>query len=107
MQRWPLEGMTDGAPPRADLQVGLGKVRNGARGRVPAAKAERPLSVQSRDLRGDAGQRARRADSGHLPERGELLPGDPFPPFAVRGGGGIRVAHCADPARAGRYLPVA
>ena len=42
-----------------------------ARGRVPAAKAERPLSVQSRDLRGDAGQRARRAESGHsvLPRR--------------------------------------
>jgi hypothetical protein len=31
----------------------------------PRAKAERPLSVQSRDLRGDAGQRARRAVSGH------------------------------------------
>ena len=29
----------------------------------PAAKAERPLSVQSTDLRGDAGQRARRAES--------------------------------------------
>src|ERR1700720_1901556 len=28
-----------------------------------AAKAERPLSVQSRDLRGHAGQGARRADS--------------------------------------------
>ncbi len=39
--------------------------RFGERRRVPAAKAERPLSVQSRDLRGDAGQRARRADSGH------------------------------------------
>src|SRR6476659_3843179 len=41
----------------------------GAEGRVPAAKAERPLSVQSRDLRGDAGQRARRADSGRSPSR--------------------------------------
>jgi hypothetical protein len=39
--------------------------RNGARGRVPAAKAERPLSVQSTDLRGDAGQRARRAGSSY------------------------------------------
>jgi hypothetical protein len=34
----------------------------GASGRVPAAKAERPLSVQSTDLRGDVGQRARLAD---------------------------------------------
>ena len=41
-----------------------GKVSLGASGRVPAAKAERPLSVQSTDLRGDVGQRARRADSG-------------------------------------------
>ena len=30
----------------------------------PRAEAERPLSVQSRELRGDAGQGARRADSG-------------------------------------------
>ena len=30
---------------------------------VPATKAERPLTVQSRDVRGDAGQRARRAVS--------------------------------------------
>ena len=34
----------------------------GARGRVPAAKAERPLSVQLGDLRREARQRARRAD---------------------------------------------
>src|SRR6516164_2822325 len=36
--------------------------------RVPAAEAECPLSVQSGDPRGDAGQRARRAD---LPPLGE------------------------------------
>src|SRR5262249_11444231 len=35
-----------------------------ASGRIPAVEAERPLSVQSRDLRGDARQWARRADSG-------------------------------------------
>jgi len=40
------------------------KVSNGAGGRVPAAKAERPLSVQSRDVRGDMGQRARCAENG-------------------------------------------
>src|SRR6516165_1972050 len=32
-------------------------------GHVPAAKAERPLSVQLRDVRGDARQAARRAES--------------------------------------------
>ena len=37
----------------------------GARGRVPAAKAERPLLVRSRDLRGAAGERAKRAECGH------------------------------------------
>ena len=36
----------------------------GASARVPAVKAERPLCVQLRDLRRDARQRARRADSG-------------------------------------------
>src|SRR6266436_2509082 len=36
------------------FRCGSAKVRDGARGRVPAAEAERPLSVQSRDLRGDA-----------------------------------------------------
>ena len=35
------------------------KGRLGASGHVPAAKAARPLSVQSTDLRRDAGQRAR------------------------------------------------
>jgi hypothetical protein len=34
------------------------------------AKAERPLSVQSRDLRRDAGQRAKRAETGHRPLEG-------------------------------------
>src|SRR6516225_1828372 len=37
----------------------------GAPGCVPAAKAERLLAVESPDVRGDAGQCARRADSGH------------------------------------------
>jgi len=41
-----------------------GSGRSGAWRRVPAATAERPLSVQSRDLRGDVRQRARRAVSG-------------------------------------------
>src|SRR5262249_28425711 len=40
------------------------KVWNGARRPVPAAKAERRLSVQSGDPRGDAGQRARHAEGG-------------------------------------------
>src|SRR5262249_30057909 len=39
---------------------------------VPAAEAERPLSVQSGDLRTDAGQWARRADSRRL-RQGRLL----------------------------------
>src|SRR5262249_10998868 len=30
----------------------------------PAAQAERPVSVQLKDLRGDSGQRARRVESG-------------------------------------------
>jgi hypothetical protein len=46
-----------------DLRRAGAKVGFGAGGRVPAAKAERPLSVQSRDLRGDVGQRARRPTS--------------------------------------------
>ena len=36
--------------------------RLGASERVPEVKAEHPVSVQSTDLREDAGQRARRAD---------------------------------------------
>src|SRR6516164_8062318 len=39
--------------------------RKGASGRVAAAAAERPLSVQLGDPRGDARQRAKRAGSGH------------------------------------------
>src|SRR5437870_3752366 len=39
---------------------------------VGTPAAERPLSVQSRDLRGDAGQRARRADNGHYPPTGRV-----------------------------------
>ena len=38
----------------------------GASGRVPGVEAERPLSVQSGDPRGGAGQRARRAVSSHF-----------------------------------------
>jgi hypothetical protein len=41
--------------------------RIGASGRVPAAEAERLLSVQSGDLRGDTDQWARRAESGRAP----------------------------------------
>jgi hypothetical protein len=65
--------------PRADIHPTspfpdrAGKVSLGAGGRVPAAKAERPLSVQSTDLRGDAGQRARRADSGRSPNRDQTF----------------------------------
>src|SRR5947209_1541431 len=44
------------------IPTGIANGRCGASGRVPAAEAERPLSVQSGDLRGDAGQRAKRAE---------------------------------------------
>ena len=64
------------------------------------------VSVQLADLRRSEREREGCADSGHLPEQGQAIPGDPFRPFAVRGGG-IPVAHRADPARAGRYLPIA
>jgi len=37
------------------IRASAGNDRKGAGGRVPAAKAERPLSVQSRDVRGDVG----------------------------------------------------
>ena len=49
-------GVLRGGPrnPRSRAHGGFGAGRA-----VPAAKAERPLSVQSRDLRGDVGQRAR------------------------------------------------
>jgi hypothetical protein len=49
----------------------VGQWHTPTRGRVTAAKAERPLSVQSRDLRGDVGQRARCAES-RLRERARL-----------------------------------
>jgi hypothetical protein len=39
--------------------------RSGARRAVPAAKAERPLSVRSKDLRCRVRQRRGRADSSH------------------------------------------
>jgi hypothetical protein len=55
----------------------------------PAVKAKRPLSVQSGDLRRDARQRARRADSRPsrlAPERGGSTP---KPDFAVRDSGGM------------------
>ncbi len=60
---------------RADLAAWwlLAMTEMGHEDAFPAAKAERPLSVQSRDLRGDVEQPARRADSGHSrprPERG-------------------------------------
>jgi hypothetical protein len=47
--------------PRMVVGLALTDGGNGASVRVPAAKAQRPLSVQSTNLRGDAGQRARRA----------------------------------------------
>jgi hypothetical protein len=50
----------------------------GASGRVPAAKAERPLWVQSRDLREDAGQRARSAHLGHSWDRNRAARFDPL-----------------------------
>jgi hypothetical protein len=37
------------------IGTGVANGRCGASGRVPAAEAERPLSVQSRDIREDAG----------------------------------------------------
>ena len=58
------------------IRTGVANGGYSARGRVPAAKAERPLSVQSRDLRGDAGQRPRRAGfqpfAGPLSNRGSV-----------------------------------
>jgi len=54
------------------------------RGRVPRASAERPLSVQSTDLRGNAGDRARSADSSR--SRNEIWSAqvDPQPSFKIR-----------------------
>jgi hypothetical protein len=47
----------------------------------PAAKAERPLSVQSMDLRGAARERAKRADFRRSRERDGTAGVDPDPPF--------------------------
>ena len=55
----------------------------GASGRVPAAEAERPLSVQSGDPRGDTGQWAKRADSGRSPDDGQPSQVDPLQTFAL------------------------
>jgi hypothetical protein len=46
-----------------------------------AAAAIHHLSVQSWDLRGDAGQRARRADSGRSPDRNGATKSDPQETF--------------------------
>src|SRR6516164_632216 len=54
-------------PPTETPSAALGNGRLGASGRVPSARGERPLSVQSTDLRGDAGQRARRVVLRTLP----------------------------------------
>lgn len=43
-----------------------GGARHDFRTSIPAAQAERPLSVRSRDLRRGSGQRARRAVTGRL-----------------------------------------
>src|SRR5215471_14142135 len=43
------------SPPDGAGPDGFASGRYGASGRVPAAEAERPLSVQSGDLRADAG----------------------------------------------------
>ena len=62
--------------------LALGNGRNGASGRVPAAEAERPLCVQLGDLRRDARQRARRADSRPSrprPAMGRFDPKESFP----------------------------
>jgi hypothetical protein len=50
--------------PAVPQQVAAGSVK-GHEGRVPAAKAERPLLVRSGDLRRGARQWARRAVSGY------------------------------------------
>ena len=51
------------------------KVAKGASGRVPAAGAERPVSAQSVDTRGDAGQRRERADSRRSAISAQFLSG--------------------------------
>jgi hypothetical protein len=67
--------------PQEPIGVPAANGGKGASGRVPAAKAERPLSVQSTDLRGDVGQRARRADSGRSQDRDPAAGFDPELPF--------------------------
>src|SRR6516225_10418355 len=61
----PINGgeTNDSFSPNSTGSEPASKVSYGARRAVPPAKAERPLSVGSTDLRRDAGQRARRADS--------------------------------------------
>src|SRR6516164_3142202 len=66
--------------------------------RVPAAKAERPLSDQSKDRREDPGQWARRAGSGRSPREEQSVRQDPFRSLVVRVGsaaGGI-VRECTE-----------
>src|SRR6516225_6965023 len=53
--------------PTEPLPSRLANDRNGASGRVPAVEAECPLSLQLGDLRADAGQRARSAETGRWP----------------------------------------
>jgi len=53
-----LSGMT-GFHPSELIPYGYCNGRYAASGRVPAAEVERPLSVQSGDLRADAERRAR------------------------------------------------
>jgi len=49
--------------------LGIGVTGMGARRRVPASRAERRLSVGTRDLRRDERQRVRRADYRRSPRR--------------------------------------
>jgi hypothetical protein len=60
----------------------LDTVRFGASGRVPATEAERPLSVQTGDLREDAGQWAKRADCGQWRDRDQGARFDPERPLS-------------------------
>src|SRR6516162_5638622 len=67
--------------PTEPLPSRLANDRNGASGRVPAVEAECPLSLQLGDLRADAGQRARSADSGRSPDDGQPSQVDPLRTF--------------------------
>ena len=62
--------------------AGFPTVGKGAPGRVPAAEAERPLSVQSGDLRAGTRERARCAVSGRSPAVGRMSQADYFQIFA-------------------------